>query len=137
MSRIRSRDTKPELFIRSLLHRNNFRFRVSYPISGTPDMFFTKKRIAVFIHGCFWHRHNNCKFSYVPKSNVEFWRKKFRKNILRDKEVITQLKNENIRILILWECTVKKMIRNKIFREEILDKVKNFLCASDNDYLEM
>lgn len=138
MSKIHSKNTKPELFIRSLLHRNNFRFRVSYSkVAGTPDIFFTKKRVAIFIHGCFWHRHKDCRYSYCPKSNTDFWETKFQKNILRDKEIVKLLTEENIRILIVWECTVNKMMRDKKFRTEILDILKNFINESETNYTEI
>ena len=138
MSKIRSKNTKPELFIRSLLHRSNFRFRVSYSkITGTPDIFFTKKKVAIFVHGCFWHRHKDCRYSYFPKSNTTFWETKFQKNILRDKEIVKLLTGENIRILIVWECTVKKMMKDKKFRTEILDVLKDFINQSVTNYIEI
>ena len=88
MSKIKNSKTKPEMFIRSLLHKNGFRYRANYTgILGKPDLFFTKAQVAVFIHGCYWHRHVNCKYAYTPKTNLDFWLPKHEKNRLRDKEI--------------------------------------------------
>lgn len=138
MSKIRSRNTKPELFLRSLIHRNGFRYRVNYPlVSGKPDLYFTRKKVAVFVHGCFWHRHKDCKYAYTPKSNVQFWTEKFNKNVLRDSVVKAQLRAENIRVLVVWECTVRKMMKDETLRQEIFTKVNNFLERSGEFYLEL
>lgn len=138
MSRIRSRNTKPELFLRSLLHRHGFRYRVNYSlVSGRPDLYFTRKKVAVFVHGCFWHRHDGCKYAYMPKSNVQFWNEKFNKNLRRDSVVREQLKMENIRVLIVWECTVRKMMKDKTFEQNVLAEIKNFLELSRELYWEL
>lgn len=138
MSKIRAKNTKPELFIRSELHKQGFRFRVNFkPVEGQPDIYFTKKRIAVFIHGCYWHRHTNCRFSYTPKSNVEFWLKKFSDNIKRDKVVMETLQKEGIRTILIWECTVKKMMTDDIFKEESLAKMQAFITATEPQNIEI
>lgn len=138
MSKIRSRNTKPELFLRSLLHRNGFRYRVNYPlVSGKPDLYFTRKRVAIFVHGCFWHRHKGCKYAYMPKSNVQFWTEKFNKNVLRDFVVREQLKTENVRVLVVWECTVRKMMKDETLEQNVVAKIKNFLELSLESYLEL
>src|SRR4051794_30936789 len=88
MSRIRSRDTKPEILVRSILHRLGFRFRkVGRKLPGKPDVILPKYRTVVFVHGCFWHRHGGCKMAYTPKSRVTFWARKFIANQNRDKAV--------------------------------------------------
>src|SRR5580700_4112353 len=88
MSRIKCRDTSPEVIVRSLLHRMGYRFRAnSKALFGRPDIVLAKYKTAVFVHGCFWHRHGNCRFAYKPKSRVEFWRQKFASNISRDRRV--------------------------------------------------
>lgn len=138
MSKIRAVDTKPERFIRSLLHRNNYRFRINYSaIKGCPDIFFTRKRAVIFIHGCFWHRHNNCKYSYVPKSNTEFWINKFEKNIHHDRIVIKALRHDDIRVLIIWECTVKKMKTDRDFLENKMIDIKRFLRDNVLYFMEL
>lgn len=138
MSKIRSRNTKPEMFLRSLLHRNGFRYRVNYPlVFGKPDLYFTRKRVAIFVHGCFWHRHEGCKYAYTPKSNVQFWTEKLNKNLRRDSVVREQLKTENIRVLVVWECTVRKMMKDETLEQNVLAAIKNFLELSLESYLEL
>ena len=109
MSRIRSRDTVPELLVRSMLHRHGYRFRVCVKgLPGKPDIVFRSHRIAIFIHGCFWHRHS-CKFAYTPKTRQEFWQNKFRQNIERDMECTAQLMKIGWKVLVAWECETADM----------------------------
>ena len=97
MAKIRSKKTKPEMYIRSLLHRNGLRFRANYSVvAGKPDLFFSKKKIAVFVHGCYWHRHQGCQYAYSPKSNVDFWVKKLEGNRIHDEIVYKKLKEMGI-----------------------------------------
>src|SRR5687767_12852388 len=85
MSRIKGKNTKPEIILRSLLHKSGFRFRLhSKNLPGKPDIVFPKHRMAIFVNGCFWHRHENCKYCYTPKSRNEFWNSKFQRTIERD-----------------------------------------------------
>ncbi|MCA9114264.1 MAG: DNA mismatch endonuclease Vsr [Planctomycetaceae bacterium] len=105
MSRIRSRDTKPELRVRSLVHRLGYRFRLqAKQLTGKPDLVLPRYRTAVFVHGCFWHRHPGCRFAYHPRSRVEFWQTKFARNVERDEEVRTALEAEGWRVVVIWEC---------------------------------
>jgi DNA mismatch endonuclease (patch repair protein) len=108
MSRIRSRDTKPELAVRSLLHRLGFRFTVNGPknrsLPGKPDIVLPKHRTVVFVHGCFWHGHPNCKLFRMPKSRVEFWSAKIEGNRARDERAQRALDLLGWRYLIVWEC---------------------------------
>ena len=88
MARIGQKNTRPEISVRRLLHRLGFRFRLHRrDLPGTPDIVFAKRRIALLVHGCFWHRHSGCRFAYMPKSRVEFWGTKFARNVMRDREV--------------------------------------------------
>ncbi|OFV72066.1 very short patch repair endonuclease [Acetobacterium wieringae] len=138
MSKIRSKDTSPEIFIRKALHQRNLRFRVNYKaIAGTPDLYFTRNPTAVFINGCFWHRHPNCQDATTPKTNSEFWQKKFSDNIQRDVRTIATLKATGIRILIIWECTIKKMMKSQPFCDEMLEVIIQFIKSNDFDYLEI
>ena len=137
MAAIRSKDTKPEIFFRKLLFANGFRYRknVNY-VPGHPDLYLAKYHTAIFVHGCFWHRHKGCKYAYMPKSRQEFWNDKFEKNTRRDEEVLRQLVNEKVRCLILWECTVRKMIQQKDFESNIINKIICFLNSSQ-EYMEI
>lgn len=138
MSKIRSNNTTPELFIRRALYSRNLRYRINYKsICGTPDLYFTKNTTAVFINGCYWHRHANCKDAATPKTNIEFWSKKFTENLQRDLRIKADLLAADIRILIIWECTIKKMMKNQIFYEETLEVIIQFIKNSDFKYLEI
>jgi DNA mismatch endonuclease (patch repair protein) len=138
MSRIKNNKTKPEMFIRSLLHKNGFRYRANYTdLLGKPDLFFTKSRVAIFIHGCYWHRHANCKYAYTPKSNLDFWLPKLEKNRLHDEEITQLLLKQKIRIIIIWECTVKRMQKDVNERNEILSKITDFIRYESSPFLEL
>lgn len=104
MSRIKSSDTAPERVVRSLLHRLGFRFRLNSSLTGKPDLVLPKYNTVVFVHGCFWHRHKNCKLCYSPKTNIEFWNQKFQRNLDRDRLVQRTLKCDGWKVLIIWEC---------------------------------
>ena len=107
MSQIRGSDTKPEIAVRSYLHRNGLRFRIhDKKLPGKPDIALKKYRTALFIDGCFWHRHKGCKYSYTPKSRVKFWRTKFENNIKRDNIVNAHYTNSNWNQIRLWECEI-------------------------------
>lgn len=89
MSAIKNADTKPELFIRKLLFSSGYRYRIQVSnIPWRPDLWLRKYNTAIFVHGCFWHRHKGCRFAYLPKSRVDFWNEKFDKNIHRDQQVL-------------------------------------------------
>lgn len=108
MSRIRGRDTGPEMTVRRAAHRLGHRYRLHRrDLPGTPDLVFPRQRKVLFVHGCFWHRHSRCRFAYEPKSNVEFWRLKFASNVQRDERVRQELERVGWRVLTLWECEVK------------------------------
>ena len=111
MSRIRSRDTKPELKVRKYLFSKGFRYRINYPLKYKPDIIFPKKKVAIFINGCFWHQHG-CKNSVIPKSNTEFWEKKLQANIERDKKAKEYLNANNWKLEILWECELENNFEN-------------------------
>jgi DNA mismatch endonuclease (patch repair protein) len=105
MSRVRGKGTKPERIVRSAAHRLGFRFRLHVKkLPGSPDLVFPRKKTALFVHGCFWHRHECCRHCYMPKSNIQFWREKFTKNVLRDKRVQAGLEEMGWRVAVIWEC---------------------------------
>jgi DNA mismatch endonuclease (patch repair protein) len=107
MSRIRGRDTKPELAVRSLLHRLGYRFRLHVrDLPGRPDIVLSRHRTVVLVHGCFWHRHQGCRFCYLPKTRVDFWRRKFEGNVERDRVVQRELRKIGWRVMVVWECEI-------------------------------
>lgn len=109
MSRIRSRDTKPEVKVRSWLFRQGFRFRKNdrrYP--GRPDVVLPKYHTVIFVNGCFWHHHEGCKYGYTPKTRTEFWLSKFRRNQINDKLNRDALEQMGWRVIVVWECELKK-----------------------------
>ncbi len=108
MSRIRSKDTKPELLVRSLLHHLGYRFRLhSKKLPGKPDIVLAKYKTVIFVHGCFWHRHNDCSRATTPKSNQEYWNSKFNRNVQRFSDVSEQIKNLGWNVMVVWECEIK------------------------------
>ena len=126
------------MFIRSLLHKQGLRYRVNYKVlPGKPDLYFTKKKVAMFIHGCYWHRHPGCKYAYTPKSNLEFWIPKLEGNRKHDEEVIKKLHFEGIRVLIIWECTVKQMKKDESMQIRIINNILNFLNDSNEPIREL
>jgi len=104
MSGIRGKDTKPELYVRSALHRAGLRFRLQAKLPGRPDIVLAKYKAAVFVHGCFWHRHARCRFSTTPSSNATFWLNKFESNTLRDKRAKRQLRRLGWTVTVVWSC---------------------------------
>jgi len=120
MSRIRSKDTKPELIVRSLLHHMGYRFRLHRKdLPGKPDIVLPKYKTVIFVHGCFWHRHKNCKYAYTPKSRVEFWEKKLNGNVDRDKLNRKDLKYLGWKVIVVWECQVKETKILKYVEQEL------------------
>lgn len=108
MSKIRGKDTKIEVQVRHWLYHHGIRYRKNCKdIAGKPDIAIKKYKIAIFVHGCFWHGHENCKFFRLPKSNLEYWEVKLEKNIARDRTNIEALKSKGWHVSIVWECQVK------------------------------
>jgi DNA mismatch endonuclease (patch repair protein) len=106
MSRIKGKDTKPEMEVRRALFKKGYRYRVRNRLSGRPDIIFPKKRIAIFVHGCFWHQHD-CKHGRRPKSNTHFWNRKLDRNVERDGKVQNALAKSGWRVIVIWECDIK------------------------------
>jgi len=104
MSRIRGRDTRPELALRRHLHADGFRYRLHQNLPGSPDLVLPKYKSVIFVHGCFWHRHAGCRVANTPKSNVDFWKGKFARNVKRDATVESTLRQAGWRVLVVWEC---------------------------------
>ncbi|WP_239922876.1 very short patch repair endonuclease [Vibrio mediterranei] len=134
MRAIKSRDTKPELMIRRLLHRNGYRFRVSSSrLPGKPDIWMAKWNTAIFVNGCFWHKHD-CEMFKLPGTRTDFWLKKLEGNSKRDREKIQELTSSGIRVLVIWECSLRG--KAKLTPEMLLSLVKTFLLT-DNQTAEI
>lgn len=107
MSKIRSKNTKPEILLRKALFAKGYRYRINdKKLPGKPDIVLPKHRTVIFVHGCFWHSHEGCKYYYIPKSNTDFWIKKFQTNKERDKKNISSILSLDWNIIIVWECTI-------------------------------
>lgn len=121
MSLIRGKNTGVELTVRSLIHRLGFRYRLhEKDLPGKPDLVFQSKRKVIFIHGCFWHRHERCPLARLPKSKLKFWVPKLEGNKLRDQANQQRLRKEGWRVLLIWECQINE-------RERLARRVKTFL----------
>ncbi|MCE5981769.1 very short patch repair endonuclease [Pseudomonas sp. LF19] len=120
MSRIRGKDTQPELALRKVLHRLGLRYRLHVAeLPGKPDLVFPRYRTVVFVHGCFWHRHAGCNVATTPKSNTPFWLEKFDKNVARDTRVTEQLEALGWRVFVAWECELASMTRARATGERL------------------
>lgn len=124
MSRIRSKDTKPELVVRKFLHKNGFRYRLHVKeLPGKPDIVLPKYKTVIFIHGCFWHGHGGCKYFAIPKSNQTYWIPKIKNNVERNQGAELLLTANGWRVLKVWECSLKKnmleMVLNNLLQSII------------------
>jgi DNA mismatch endonuclease (patch repair protein) len=109
MSRIRSKDTKPEMLVRRFLHKNGFRYRLHVKdLPGKPDIVLPKYKTVIFVNGCFWHGHEGCKYYVVPKTRMEWWLNKINGNIANDAIAENLLKSAGWRVINIWECELKK-----------------------------
>lgn len=127
MSRIRGKDTKPELLVRKFLFANGLRYRLyNKKLPGKPDIILSRFKTVIFVHGCFWHGHDNCKYFVVPKTRTEFWLDKIEGNKKRDKENIAQLKNNGWNVLTVYECELRKEKR-EITLNNVLQNIQNQL----------
>jgi DNA mismatch endonuclease (patch repair protein) len=137
MSAIHGKDTKPEVWLRKKLFEQGYRYRKNVKnIPGHPDIWLAKYNTVIFIHGCFWHRHKDCKFASMPKSRTEFWMDKFNRNIERDNEVREELQVIGIKTLVVWECTIKRMMKDEKELLSVVGQIKEFL-ETGKGYKEM
>ena len=121
MARIRAQDTRPELRVRSLLHRNGYRYRLhARDLPGRPDIVFRRRRKVVFVHGCYWHRHPGCPRVSFPSTHIDYWRKKFEANRIRDAAVASALHDMGWSMLVVWECEIRR-------DEELVGRLHKFL----------
>lgn len=126
MSRIQAKDTKPELTIRRLLFADGFRYRIHVKtLPGTPDLVLPKYRAVIFVHGCFWHGHDGCKYAKLPTTHVEFWRDKISKNKERDQRVRQELVSGGWRVLTIWTCSINNQAKVKETYTQVKDWILN------------
>jgi DNA mismatch endonuclease (patch repair protein) len=124
MSRIRGKDTAPEMFVRRIVHSLGYRYRLHCRnLPGTPDLVFRRLRKIIFVHGCFWHRHEGCRFAYTPKTRRPFWEEKFRLNKERDRRHLLMLRRDGWDVLILWECELESPAAAG-------GRIRRFLCRT-------
>src|ERR1043165_2828498 len=126
MSRIRSKDTLPEIIVRKALFAKGFRFRLhDKKLPGKPDIVLKKYKTVIFIHGCFWHGHTNCKFFVIPKTRTAWWQNKINNNIANDSKAIKQLKKQGWKIITIWGCQlIKKPFQKRLLSLEKKIKLK-------------
>ncbi|WP_315264422.1 DNA mismatch endonuclease Vsr [Tannerella forsythia] len=127
MSKVSGKDTKPEVLVRKFLFSKGFRYRKNVKdLQGKPDIVLPKYKTIIFVHGCFWHGHENCEAAKLPASNIEYWTKKVTSNVTRDSQNIQSLKKTGWNVIIIWECELKVKNREKRLDSlvnEILDKI--------------
>lgn len=115
MSRIRGKNSVAEMRLRRLIHGMGFRYRLHVKnLPGTPDLVFPSRKAVIFMHGCFWHRHQDCRLARMPKSRVAFWREKLEANKQRDEENMRRLNELGWRVLVIWECQMKEKDLNEV-----------------------
>lgn len=126
MGSVRGKDTKPELLVRSLLHRSGFRFRLHQAdLPGKPDIVLPKYRTVIFVHGCFWHRHEGCNHASTPATRQEYWLPKFRRTLERDKWNQELLHYAGRNVIVLWECELKDMQQLKVQLDQRLSNLNS------------
>lgn len=109
MSNISAKNTKPEIILRKALFRKGYRYRINCKkLPGKPDIVLPKYKTVIFVNGCFWHSHKDCKDAHLPKTNIEFWRNKINSNVERDNKNIQQLQDAGWNVIVVWECELKK-----------------------------
>lgn len=125
MSRIKGRNTLPERIVRSLLHRMGYRFRLHRKdLPGKPDIVLPRYKAVIFVHGCFWHQHEGCRFAYTPKTRVDFWQSKFRATMQRDVEVSQKLVSLGWKVMTIWECELAD-------QSELSEKLRRLFETTD------
>lgn len=128
MAGILGKNTKPELTVRRYLHMQGYRYRLHRKdLPGKPDLVLAKYRIAIFVHGCFWHRHQGCAYATTPHNRRVFWEEKLNGNTLRDQKHISKLHEEGWRVLVIWECALKHLLGE-------IDVLQKMICSLDEGY---
>ncbi|TQK03430.1 very short patch repair endonuclease [Herbaspirillum sp. SJZ107] len=130
MSGIRSKDTQPEMLVRKYLHRQGFRYRLhARKLPGSPDLVLPKYKVAIFVHGCFWHRHQGCRYATTPASNAERWKLKFDTNTERDARKENMLREAGWRVIVVWECELRRTPAERLDR--LANEIRDTAASSD------
>lgn len=128
MARVKSKNTKPEVYLRKLLWHEGLRYRINYKdLPGKPDIYLPGYKTAIFVNGCFWHMHEGCKLSTVPKTNYNFWREKLEGNAERDKRNYEKLKDLGINVVVVWGCEIKEMMKSEETQRDFVKKLVNII----------
>lgn len=132
MSRVKNKNTAPEIYLRKLLWKKGFRYRLNYKeLPGRPDIYCNSYKTAIFVNGCFWHMHAGCKLATIPKSNHVFWKEKLQRNVERDRQTYMMLEQKGIKVIVIWGCVIQKMIKNRIIEERILRQLTESIESTD------
>ena len=132
MSKIKGKDTKPELLVRKYLFSRGFRYRkYDSKLPGKPDITLKKYKTIIFVHGCFWHGHNGCKYFKIPKTRTKWWKNKIEKNIQRDRHNIDKLEKNSWNVLTVWECELVAEKKQKTFEKIVKELERNNENTSD------
>ncbi len=136
MSNIRGKNTRPEIIVRRLLHAAGLRFRLHRrDLPGMPDVVLPKHRVAIFVHGCYWHVHKGCRLFKMPESNVKFWREKLESNRDRDRRNINHLRERGWRVLVIWECLLRQHKKIEEVGESLVEWIRGTEGLAEMPYL--
>lgn len=133
MAGIRGKDTKPELILRKALHAKGFRFRLhDKRLPGRPDIVLPKWNVAIEVHGCFWHRHEGCRYATIPKTRPEFWAEKFAANVARDRRNLETLQEAGWRTAVIWECGLREKDIS-----ELVQKLSDWIRSNQRGFVDL
>jgi len=136
MSKVGQKSTGPETKLRKALFARGYRYRINVKkLPGSPDIVLPKYKVVIFVHGCFWHRHEGCRYATMPKTRVEFWTKKFKANVERDRRNVEKLLKDGWRVAIVWECAVKEKDETKF--TEVVDELEKWIEDESRSFLEL
>ena len=133
MAKVKNKNTQPEVYLRKLLWHMGFRYRLNYKnLPRSPDIYIPKYKVVIFVNGCFWHMHENCKYASIPKNNHDFWKSKLEGNVQRDKQNYIKLESMGINVIVVWGCEIKQMMKDKVIEKEKTDYLVNHIFSTPN-----